>query len=387
MHPQISQTMRIMKIGIDCRMYSTFYGIGRYTHELVTRILKLNETLKNPHEFVLFFNSPEYENFDEKAFPSAKKILVNAGHYSLKEQTTFLKALHKENLDTVHFTHFNIPYFYNRPFTVTIHDLTLSLFPGQKMNKFYHRLAYDLTISHAVKKAKRIISVSTYTKNDLIRFMKADPKKIFVTHLGVSDDFTFITDTKLLEPTLKKFGLNHKQFLLYAGVWRSHKNIPRLIEAFAILKEKTAKPLKLVLTGKPDPLYKEVPDTIKKFQLEKDVILTGSVSNEELSHLYNAAFIFTFPSLYEGFGLPPLESMKCGTPVVASFASSLPEVLKENAVYFDPYDPKDMAEKIQELASDAKRQSDFIAKGFAHANSFSWDRMAKKSFDIITGNV
>jgi glycosyltransferase involved in cell wall biosynthesis len=374
-----------MNIGIDCRMYSTFYGIGRYTHELVTRILKINESLEKPHSFTLFFNPTEFKTFEEKAFKHIKKIQVNANHYSLSEQTTFLKALYKEKLDTIHFPHFNIPYFYNRPFTVTIHDLTLSLFPGQKMNKFHHRLAYDLTIKHAVNKAKRILTVSRYTKNDVIRFLKAPPEKINVTHLGVSDDFNFITDTKVFIPTLKKFKLEHKQFFLYAGVWRTHKNIPRLIEAFHLIKQKTEKPFKLVLTGKPDPLYKEVPDTIKKFKLENDVILTGSVTNEELSHLYNAAFIFTFPSLYEGFGLPPLESMKCGTPVVASFSSSLPEVLKENAIYFDPYDVNDMAEKILSLAKDADKQADLVAKGFAHANTFSWQKMAEKSLKVITG--
>jgi len=374
-----------MNIGIDCRMYSTFYGIGRYTHELVTRILKINETLEKPHKFTLFFNPTEFKTFDEKAFKHIIKIQVNANHYSLSEQTSFLKALYKEKLDTVHFPHFNIPYFYNRPFTVTIHDLTLSLFPGQKMNKFHHRLAYNLTIKHAVNKAKRILTVSAYTKNDLIRFLKVPPEKIHVTHLGVSDDFTFITDTKVFTPTLKKFKLEHKQFFLYAGVWRTHKNIPRLIEAFHLIKQKTEKPFKLVLTGKPDPLYKEVPDTIKKYKLENDVILTGSVTNEELSHLYNASFIFTFPSLYEGFGLPPLESMKCGTPVVASFASSLPEVLKDNAVYFDPYDVNDMAEKILSLAKDADKQADLVEKGIAHANTFSWQKLAEKSLKVITG--
>ncbi len=148
---------KFMKIGIDCRIYSSnFTGIGRYTYELVQHFIQLNQKLKNPNELILFFNNPEYENFQKhKNDKNIKKILVNSPHYSFSEQTKFLKILNKQNLDIVHFPHFNVPIFYRKPFIVTIHDLTLTLFNGRKMTKFYHRWAYNLTIKNAVKKAKK----------------------------------------------------------------------------------------------------------------------------------------------------------------------------------------------------------------------------------------
>lgn len=371
-----------MKIGIDCRMYSAnFTGIGRYTHELIKNILELNHKLKSPHQITLFFNNPEYKNFH--TIHPIKKVLVNAKHYSLAEQTRFLRLLNKEKCDIVHFPHFNVPLLYNKPFVVTIHDLTLSLFPGKKMTKWYHRLAYHLTIRHAIKKSKKIIAVSNNTKSDILKHFKVHPDKIQVIHNGINKGFVLLNDPKEAEPTLNKHNIQ-KQFLLYTGVWRSHKNLPRLIRAFHILKNKKSLDLQLVITGKPDPSYPEVPDTVKELKLEKDVIFPGLVPEQELLHLYNAAFIFVFPSLYEGFGLPPLESMRCGTPVVASNSSSIPEVCgEENALYFDPYDTSDIASKIETLYKDSDLQAELIEKGMNHSDEFSWEEMSKETFKTI----
>jgi len=373
-----------MRIGIDCRLFSSnFTGIGRYTHELVDNIIELNRKLKEPHQLVLFFNNPEYHNF--KTIAPIKKVLVNAKHYSLKEQTRFLRILNKEKLDHVHFPHFNVPILYRRPYTVTIHDLTLSLFPGRKMTKWYHRLAYYFTIKNATKRAKKIISVSKNTKEDIIKYLKRDPGKIEVIYHGINSNFKLIEDAHKLDKTLHKYHIK-KQFLLYAGVWRNHKNLPGLIRAFKMLKEKNID-LQLVITGKSDPNYPEVKNTVKKLDLKNEVIFPGLVEEKELIHLYNAAFIFVFPSLYEGFGLPPLESMRCGTPVVASNTSSVPEVCGEdNALFFDPHNTEDIAEKIETLYKDADLQAELIERGIQHTATFTWEKMAKKTFDVICAN-
>ncbi|MEK7127074.1 MAG: glycosyltransferase family 1 protein, partial [Patescibacteria group bacterium] len=331
-----------MKIGIDCRIFSPrFTGLGRYTSELVNRIVKLNNELVYPHTIVLFFNTAEYQTY--KTPKNVEKVLVNAKHYSIKEQTVFLYKLYKAHLDLAFFPHFNAPIFYRRPYVVTIHDLTLSFFHGRKMTKWYHRLAYNLTIKNVTKKAEKILTISKNTKQDLIKILNINPEKIEVIYNGVSPIFRLIDATNAFAETLKKYKIK-SQFLLYAGVWRSHKNLARLIEAFSILKKEKNLNLQLVITGKPDPYYPEVRNTVKKFDLQDDVIFTGLVDEEELLHLYNAAHIFVFPSLYEGFGLPPLEAMRCGTPVVASNTSSIPEICgKENAVFFNPYNIKDIA--------------------------------------------
>jgi glycosyltransferase involved in cell wall biosynthesis len=379
-----------MRIGIDCRIYSSkFTGIGRYTHELVHHLIRLNDQHKRKHELILFFNQPEYNSYTPPNL-SVKKVLAAARHYSLKEQTRFPGILRKANCDIIHFPHFNVPILYRRPYTVTIHDLTLSLFPGQKMTRWYHRLAYNITIKNATRKAKKVITVSQNTKQDIVNYLKIPEQKIQVIYNGVSDKFTLIQDPTQFQKTLKKFNIT-KEFLLYTGVWRNHKNLPNLIQAFAILKKGfTATPtftpaldLQLVITGKPDPHYPEVKQAIADNNLQKDIILPGLVTEDELIHLYNAARLYVFPSLYEGFGLPPLESMKCGTPVVASKISSIPEICGENAIYFNPGSPQDIAEKILKLYKDVDLQAELIEKGARHALKFSWERMAKQTYETI----
>ncbi len=378
-----------MKIGIDCRIYSSrFTGIGRYSYELVKHITHLNASLSDPHELVLFFNEPEYSLFDEKAHPHTKKVLANAKHYSLAEQIHFLRVLNREKLDLMHFTHFNVPVFYRRPFVVTIHDLTLSFFPGKKMNKWYHRQAYNLTLHSALSKSQSIIAVSHNTGSDIAKlYPLINSEKIKVIHNGVSSEFKFIDTPEVFGPTLNKYGIN-KPFLLYTGVWRNHKNLPNLLKAFAILKNSFGLDLQLVLTGKEDPYYPEVRQTIGNLALEKSVVLPGLVSEEELLHLYNAALIYTFPSYYEGFGLSVLESMACGTPVACSSTSSLPEVCGEdNAVLFDPANVQDIADKIYGLYTDADLQAKLVARGIHRAKEFSWEAAAKETFDQLQKHV
>lgn len=365
-----------MKIGIDCRLFSSkFTGIGRYTHELVENFIELNAALKTPHELVLFFNDPEYKDFTCPAY--TKKVLVNAKHYSIDEQFVFLNKLNKENLDLVHFPHFNIPVLYSKPYIVTIHDLTLSMFPGQKMTKWYHRVGYNLTIKNAVKKAKRVIAISENTKKDLMRLLGVPEKKITVIYNGITPEFKVIPEYKN-EP--------HPPFLLYAGVWRSHKNLPGLIAAFHVLKNKNPefKDVKLIITGKPDPHYPEVQRSVHFLGLEKDVKFPGLVSEQELIKLYNQAKIFVFPSFYEGFGFPPLEAMRCGTPVAAANSSSIPEVCgAENAVYFDPHDINSIAESILSLYKNTALREKLIKNGLAHAAKFSWKKSAKETWEMI----
>ncbi len=369
-----------MRIGIDCRMYSSrFTGIGRYTKELVEQLLAANKAQNFPHDFVLFFNNPEFHEFQPSTH--VQKVLVNARHYSFKEQTRFLRLLNKERLDLVHFPHFNIPLFYRRPYLVTIHDLTLSFFPGRKMRAFFYRLAYAITIRNAVRRAKKIIAVSHNTKKDIIEQFHVQEEKIHVIYHGVNPEFTPIKDPKLLAPTLQKFNIN-KDFLLYTGVWRSHKNLPNFIRAFGILKKNNLD-IQLVITGRPDPYYPEVKETVHRLHLENDVIFTNLVTDSDLVHLYNAASIYVFPSLYEGFGLPPLEAMACATPVAASNISSIPEICGENAVYFNPYDPTDIANKIELLYKDPDLQAKLIRSGLQHAASFSWVGMATKTFKLF----
>lgn len=379
-----------MKIGIDCRMYSTrFTGIGRYVFELTRNLFLIDQ--KN--EYVLFFNGPEYEKFTP---PNNRvtKIKVNIPHYSVGEQTKFLKILNAQNLDLMHFTHFNAPIFYKKPSIVTIHDLTLSFFPGKKLTSFIHRAAYQLTIKNAVKKAQKIIAVSGHTKQDLIRLLKTPEEKIEVIYEGVDPSFVPAPPTAnnssakkdghhIHTPPKTPFDL---PYLLYTGVWRSHKNLVNLVKAFHILKTEYDYPGRLVITGRHDPFYaKEIIGETLSLQLENDTIFTGMVDEPTLIHLYQKAQVFVFPSLYEGFGLPPLEAMQCGAPVAASATSCIPEICgKDNALFFDPKNPRDMAEKIYQITSEKSLREKLISNGLKRVKNFSWEKMARQTHSLYS---
>jgi glycosyltransferase involved in cell wall biosynthesis len=367
-----------MKIGIDARMFSSeFTGIGRYVHELIENLVKLDKK----HEYVVFMNQKGYESYT----PSSKritKVIANAKHYSVAEQISYFFLLRKHKLDLMHFTHFNAPVLYRKPSVVTIHDLTLSFFPGKKMNSWFYRRAYNIVLGAAVKHASKVIAVSKHTKRDLVELTHTSPSKIEVIYEGVSDNFGPREDKDLTLDISRKYNIT-KEFMLYTGVWRSHKNLVNLIKGFAQLQEDEGFESQLVITGQEDPYYPEVKRTVQELGLEHDVIFTGMVPEEELVGLYQAAKLYVFPSLYEGFGLPPLEAMRCGTAVVASKSSCIPEICGEdNALYFDPYDSADIATTIRRVWIDDELRAGLRSRGLKHSRKFLWEKMAEETLAV-----
>ncbi|MBU0578080.1 glycosyltransferase family 4 protein [Patescibacteria group bacterium] len=366
-----------MKIGIDARMYGvTFTGIGRYSSELIKNLAKQD----GEHEYVIFMRKEAFDSFEvpNKRF---KKVLADFPHYSFGEQFGFLSIINKEKLDLMHFTHFNAPIFYSRPFVVTIHDLTLSFFPGKKMTNWFQRLAYHIVVRNVTRKAKKIIAVSKNTKKDLIDALKIPSDKIEVIYNGVSFRFGDVEPTP--HPDLMpKLGLQ-KPYFLYTGVWRDHKNIVGMIKAFDAFNKDVGSQYNLVITGPHNPTYHEIPDIIKELGVEGDVHLVGLVAEGDLLALYQGALAYVFPSFYEGFGLPPLEAMQCGTPVIASNTSATPEVCGEgNALFFDPYNLEDMQKAMRTVATDASVRQRLVNRGFERVKDFSWEKMTKNVLDI-----
>lgn len=370
-----------MTIGIDCRLYSPKHtGIGRYVAELVKNLTELDQ--KN--HYILYFNQTEFEKFK---VPNErwKKKLVDIAHYSWAEQWKWYWILRKEEVGLMHFPHFNVPILYKRPFIVTIHDLTLHYYPYKSyqprktLRKMLQIWVYRFLMGRVVRHAKRIISVSDNTKKDLLReYPSLDEKKITTILEGVPESFQKASEEQIVA-VLAKYEIN-RPYLLYTGVWRSHKNLLRLIKAFKKLSNPNKK-LQLVITGKKDPSYPEIPALIQELDLEKRVILTGFVSDEELIALTSGAMVFVFPSLYEGFGLPPLEAMQLEVPVVASNTSSIPEVCADAALYFDPNNVDDMAEKMTEIVQKETLQELLVEKGRENLKRFSWRKMATDILD------
>ena len=362
-------------IGIDARMYGYAQtGIGNYIRHLLKYIFELDEE----NNYVVFLLSEEYDNFK---IPNKriKKVKVSARWYGYKEQLFFPIKLYKEKLDLMHFTHFNSPVLYFKKSIVTIHDVTPYFFPGHKMKSLLRKIGFRAVFFSSVKKAKKIIAVSKSTRNDIINHFRISKNKIEVIYEGVDRQFK-VYDKISIAPFLK--GGASKPFIFYTGVWRNHKNLVGLVKAFGVLKNKYKLNYQLVLGGKEDPYYPEVRRTWEKLGLKKEIIRAGFIDQKELPLFYNAAEIFVIPSFYEGFGLIGLEAMACGTPVVSSNKTSLPEVLGNAAIYFDPNSPEEMAEKMKLVLTDKKLYNELRENGFKQIKKYSWEKMGKETISI-----
>ena len=359
-----------LKIGIDARFFGPKdKGFGRYTENLVRNLEKIDPPA-GENQYFIFLRKDSWDEYKPKN-PNFKKVLADYKWYGWKEQIFLPLKLKKYKLDLVHFTHFNVPIFYRGKFIVTIHDLTLRHFPTFKKNLrnflFYplKRLMYKLVFSCAVKRAEKIIAISNYTKQDTLKYCKISPEKIEVIYEGTP---------VLKTPNFESRTLNRK-YLLYVGNAYPHKNLERLIGAFKKLNQKD---LQLVLVGGEDYFYKR----LKKKYHDNDIVFPGFVKEEDLDILYQNAGLYVFPSLSEGFGLPSLEAMARGLPIVSSNATCLPEILGDAAIYFNPLDIDDIVGVIKETLSSDRVQKILIAKGFELIKKYSWEKMAKETLDL-----
>jgi glycosyltransferase involved in cell wall biosynthesis len=360
-----------MHVLVDARLYSSeFTGIGRYTYELLEEFFKQKPDWK----FTIFLGEKEFKVFIPPS-KNIKKILANEKIYSVREQTTFLFKLNKVSADITWFPHFTVPYFYNRPYITTVHDLTLSFFPGKKMNSFIHRTVYFLVLRNALKNSKHILTVSNHTKKDLVKHENIQKEKISVVYNAVNN--TFFNKS---EDFYKKYQ-SYKNFFLYTGQHRSHKNLLGMVKGFHLFLKTTKETFYLIITGKKSDLYTEVSEYCKNNNLNMNIIFLGLVGEKELIFLYQNARAYIFPSFYEGAGIPPLESMASKTPVIASFSSSIPEICGDAVLYFDPYKPKTLASNLEKIIEDKDLQKDLINKGLKQVRKYSWHESAKKILD------
>jgi len=366
-----------MKIGIDARFYrSSTGGIGRYTRALLKNLAKLDKKNK----YVIFLTPLDMKEYDIKA-ENFSEVVAPISHYSFAEQTKFLKILNEAKLDLVHFTNFNHPVFYKRKFIVTVHDLTLMLYPQSK-NKYswLKKSGFRLVMQNAVKAAKCVISDSDATKKDLIKYLSANAEKIKTIYLGIDDEYRRVAKTSL--DTLEKKYKIKTPYLLFISQWRPHKGIGELVEAFETLKTKYNIAHKLVIVGKSNPNFPSIAQTIQSSKWAKDIIVTGFVDDSDLPAIYKHADLFVFPSHYEGFGLPPLEAMAGGTPVAASNVSCIPEILGAGAMYFDPYKPAEMAKKIYDVITQKNLKDDLIKKGLEISQKYHWQKTASETLKL-----
>lgn len=381
-----------MKIGIDARFYGPVgKGLGRYTQEVVDNIIKINDDFN----YVVFL-SPE--NFDEFTAPGdwVKKVKIACAWYSWSEQIIFPFYLWREKLDLLHFPHFNVPILTPGKFVVTIHDLILTHFPtirATTRSRLIYRLkdlAYRLVIFSALHRAQRVITVSQFTRDDIISRFRIKAEKIIVTYEGVANlskgrDSLFVAKLDNQE-TLAQYHIPHN-FLLYVGNAYPHKNLEILLKVFSRLHTEQPE-LRLVLVGKIDYFYERIQAVAcslnlwQRGNLNSPVIFPGYVADAQLEIFYTEARAYIFPSLYEGFGLPPLEAMAKGCPVVSSDRASLPEILGEAALYFKPDDENDMLKKIKTILADDEQRADFKQRGLVQAKKYNWWQCAHETLAV-----
>ena len=315
------------------------------------------------------------DRYSQEIAKGIKTVKIETPRYfSLKGAYSFARKVRTLD-DIVHLSnqHFaRYASFLKKPFLVTVHDLARCCFQFDK-ETIRERILLKLDI-RGIKRASHIIAISQNTKSDLIKYLNIPRERITVIYVGV--------DHSIFKPVKAK--LFHEAYILYVGSERARKNLNRLLQAFSRLKGEF-KGLKLVKVGSPgrsDEFRKRTIKQIESLGLDEDVIFMDWVAENDLPHFYSAASLLAYPSLYEGFGLPVLEAMACGCPVITSNTSSLPEVVGDAAIMVDPYDVDALARAMRKVLTNEGLRKAMIEKGLAQAKKFSWEKTAKETLEV-----
>jgi glycosyltransferase involved in cell wall biosynthesis len=355
------------KIAIDAREWST--STGRYVNSLVRNLEKLDS--KNQYDILL---KPEDMDSWEPTSSNFQKAACGYKEFSFSEQLGFKRQLDKLKVDLVHFPMTQQPARYQGKVVTTINDLTTTRFTNPSKNRlgfWLKQRVYIWLTRHVAKKSEALITYSQFVKDDVVQFAKISPEKVTVIPLAADP----IKDEP--EPL---HALDGKRFIMYVGRPLPHKNLERLIEAFVKIKA-THPDVVLVLAGKKDSIYRQIQSDVARRTI-KNVVFTDFVTEGRLRWLYENCSAYIFPSLSEGFGLPGLEAMIHGAPVVSSNATCLPEVYGDAAHYFDPTDIQGMADAINEVLTDKDLRQDLIKKGREQTVKYSWQRTAEQTLDV-----
>jgi glycosyltransferase involved in cell wall biosynthesis len=363
-----------VRIGIDARKLHDF-GIGTYIRNLLRHLGRLDRDT----EFVVLCREEDRESLDSLG-SNFRAVAEAAGNYSFAEQVRIPLALRREAVTLFHAPHYVLPPLVPCRSVVTIHDCIHLMFPQYLPNRF--ALGYArMSISLATHRATRVLTVSESSKRDILRFVDTDPDKIDVIYNAYDERFGVEPREEDVVRVRERYQL-HDEFVLYAGNVKPHKNLERLIEAFDRVRRGGLDHLKLVMIGDEISKYAALRRAVHRHQLHKYVRFLGYLPEETLAVMYRLAGVFVFPSLYEGFGLPPLEAMASGTPVVTSNVSSLPEVAGDAAVLVDPYDPDAIADGIERVLTDEKLRRQLRTRGLARARQFSWETSVRRVREI-----
>jgi glycosyltransferase involved in cell wall biosynthesis len=364
-----------LRIAIDVRKLRD-YGIGTYVRNLLRHLSRLDAET----DYVLLCR-PEDSGIAEELGKNFRTIAEPARPYSVSEQLRIPLDLRREKIDLFHAPHYVLPPLTRCKSVVTIHDCIHLRFPQYLPN----RLAYAYARSSmwvATHRSNRVLTVSEASKRDILRYFRIPEAKINVIYNAIDERYGESPSPDEVERVQDRYQLN-APYVLYAGNIKPHKNLERLIEAFHTLRQDPdLAHVKLLIIGDEISKYATLRRAVHKYKLHKHVRFFGFVSDKTLAVLYRLARVFVFPSLYEGFGLPPLEAMASGTPVITSNVSSLPEVVGDAALLIDPHDPGAIAEAMRRVLMDSDLREELRQKGLTRVRQFSWERSIRRVREI-----
>ena len=359
-----------MRIAIDARKLRD-YGIGTYVRNLLRHLARIDTST----EYVLFCQPGDAASVSGLG-ENFRAVVERAPAYSFREQLRVPMALRREGIDLFHAPHYVLPGLTPCRSLVTIHDCIHLRFPQYLPNRFAYAYAWT-SLWVASHRSSRILTVSEASKRDILRYFSVPEKKIDVIYNAIDERFGQAPAEDDVARVRERYQLNDP-FVLYAGNIKPHKNLERLIEAFHTLRRGDFETVKLLIIGDEISKYATLRRAVHKYKLHKHVRFFGFVPHETLAVLYRLARVFVFPSLYEGFGLPPLEAMASGTPVITSNVSSLPEVVGDAAVLIDPYEPDAIADAMRRVLTDASLRADLRERGLRRVSEFSWERSVRR---------
>lgn len=363
-----------MRIGIDARKLHDF-GIGTYIRNLLQQLARIDAVT----EYVLLCRPADVDVARELG-PNFRAVAEPARPYSLSEQFRVPFVLRRERVDLFHAPHYVLPPLVQCKSVVTIHDVIHLLFPQYLPNRLAYAYARGFLWA-ATKRADRILTVSETSKNDILRRFKVPAQKIVVIYNAFDERFKLQPSEEQVTRVRERYQLNHR-FVLYVGNIKPHKNLGRLIDAFDRLRRRDFDDLRLLIIGDEISKYPALRRAVHRHKLHKYVRFLGFVPIETLAVLYRLADVFVFPSLYEGFGLPPIEAMASGAPVVTSNVSSLPEVVGDAALLVDPYDPESIADGCRRVLTDSTLRAALCARGRVQAEKYSWQHSIRQIHNI-----
>ncbi|MCL5291368.1 MAG: glycosyltransferase family 4 protein [Actinobacteria bacterium] len=372
-----------MKIGIDVSSaVNQTAGTGRYTTGLVKSLLKAEAY----NEYVLYsFYGDASVLTSRLGVKSLELRAYNFNGRALRAYALALKMLGRtpdhllEKADVFHVPDFAFPAPKGMPSVLTIHDLIFMRYPEHFT--WINRTYMQKMAAFSTANADVVIADSENTRLDAAELLSIPDDKLIVVHPGVSTEFSPASEDRV-EETLSRLGIR-RPYILYTGTLEPRKNLPLLIEAYNLCcKRDRSLDYRLIVAGKKGWLYDEVFKRVNELKLADKVTFIGYVADQDLPALYSGAEVFVYPSVYEGFGFPVIEAMACGTPVICSNTSSLPEVAGDGALLFDPSDKEQLADLIMAPVNDNELRRNLVKKGFKNAERFSWAKTAAETLQV-----